>query len=192
MEFKPLSIHGAFEIIPRFFTDDRGTFSTTYEATEFAKIGLSTNWIADNQSFNYKSGTLRGLHFQKPPSAQAKLVRALIGQVFDVLVDLRHESPTFLKWTSIVLNDETGNGVYVPKGCAHGYLSLVEKSIVSYKVDAPYDPNCEGGLLWNDATFQIVWPVVEKLTISSKDRAWPTFERSKNPFAVVPGRVASF
>ena len=188
MDFKPLLIDGAFEVIPKFLRDDRGSFTTTYDTSTFSQVGLSTNWVADNQSFNYKCGTLRGLHFQKPPSAQAKFVRTLIGRIFDVLVDLRPESPTFLKWDSIVLNDETANGVYIPKGCAHGYLTLTDGCIVSYKVDTHYDPQSEGGFLWNDPAFGILWPSTEKeFIISPKDRNWQIFDSSSNPFAVLLG-----
>jgi len=183
MELLPLSIDGAFEIIPKSFVDDRGSFTTTYDETIFAKAGLSTRWVADNQSFNHHRGTLRGLHFQRYPSAQSKFVRALTGAVFDVFVDLRPDSPTFLRCATVELNDKRNNGVYIPKGCAHGYLTLEDRSIVSYKVDALYDPKSEGGFAWNEQAFGIIWPDGENLIISAKDMNWPEFDPSQNPFA---------
>ncbi len=182
MEIKPLLIFGAFEVIPRQFKDERGYFTTTYDESRFASAGLSTKWVADNHSFNYKSGTLRGLHFQRPPFAQAKFVRVLSGRMFDVFVDLRPNSPSFLMWESIILTTDLNNGVYIPRGCAHGYLTLEDRSTVSYKVDSPYAPQSEGGLLWNDPKFKIAWPKAENKLISPKDQSWPQFDISLNPF----------
>lgn len=183
MEIRPLAVDGAYEIIPQVFSDERGSFITAYDDEFFTKQGLCNKWIADNQSFNVCRGTLRGLHFQKYPSSQIKYVRALVGRVFDVLVDLRPSSPTYLKWDSVVLDSSNGNGIYIPKGCAHGYVTLEDGCVVGYKVDTSYDREREGGFRWDDPAFRIVWPHLENsLILSPKDKSWQDFNPDLNPF----------
>lgn len=182
MEFIPLAIDGAFEIILKPFRDARGSFITTYEVEPFAERGLVTAWVADNQSFNVRRGILRGLHFQVPPYAQTKLVRTVVGRAMDVLVDIRKDSPSFQKVVRVELADERANAVYIPKGCAHGYITLTDGCIVAYKVDAPYAPQCEGGLRWNDPALGMAWPVEGELLISEKDGRWPLLVKWENPF----------
>lgn len=178
MIFRPLTIAGAFEITPKIFRDSRGTFATIYEESLFAAEGLVTRWTGDNLSSNIEAGTLRGLHFQKQPSSQTKLVRAVKGRAFDVLVDLRPNSPTFLKWDAVTLDSELANSVYIPKDFAHGYLTLTPGCIISYKVDSTYAPEHEGGLRWDDPVLNIAWPNVGQPIVSPKDLAWPLCEQT--------------
>jgi dTDP-4-dehydrorhamnose 3,5-epimerase len=182
VEFIPLKIDGAFEIVAKAFGDARGTFSTLFESAEFARNGLVTAWTGDNQSINPLKGTLRGLHFQAPPAAQTKLVRVVSGAVFDVAVDLRPSSASFGKWEAVELSAEKYNSIYVPRGCAHGFLTLTDNCIVLYKVDSPYTPQAEGGLKWDDPDLKIDWPISCDLTISVKDQNWLRLSEWKNPY----------
>ena len=176
MEIKPLSIEGSYLITPRTFSDERGSFSTLYDVSEFARNGLVADWLADNQSYNVSRGTLRGLHFQRAPYAQSKLVRAAAGRIFDVFVDLRKDSATFMKWEAVELDSRINNSVFIPKGCAHGYLTLDDHVVVCYKVDANYSPASEGGLAWNDPSIGIKWLFTDGLILSVKDIGWPQFD----------------
>ncbi|MBM3328962.1 MAG: dTDP-4-dehydrorhamnose 3,5-epimerase [Calditrichaeota bacterium] len=182
MQFTPLDIAGAYEIRPRIFRDDRGTFTTVYEASEFVARGLVADWTGDNQSVNYRTGILRGFHFQRPPHAQTKLVRAVTGRAFDVFVDLRTDSPTYLRSVGIVLDGELCNTLYIPKGCGHAYLTLTDYCAISYKVDHPYAPASEGGLRWNDPGIGFEWGMAGEPLLSDKDRNWPLLKEVASPF----------
>jgi len=183
MEFRSIeSVNGAWKIIPRKFEDPRGYFMRSYDKPLFAKHDLQTEWPQENQSENYRKGILRGLHFQAPPNTETKLVRAVVGRVQDVFVDIRKGSPTFGQYGSVVLDSEIQNMVYIPKGCAHAYLTLTEHSIVAYKVDAAYAPQSEGGLIWNDPKLAIPWQLEGKPLLSEKDTKWPSWSEFETPF----------
>jgi len=173
-KFNETPIGGVIYIEPRIFGDPRGYFLETYNTRDFFQAGISCDFMQDNQSRSTK-GVLRGLHFQDQHS-QAKLVRVVEGEVFDVAVDLRRESPTFGKYISFLLNAEKHNMVFIPKGFAHGFLVLSDHAIFSYKCDDYYHPEDEKGLIWNDPTIGIEWPLDEhSISLSTKDRTWSSF-----------------
>ena len=151
-------INGPLEIKPKIFNDDRGYFYETWNAKDFeAKIDSETSFVQDNQSFSER-GTLRGLHYQLNPMAQGKLVRVTKGIVFDVIVDLRQKSKTFKSWTSLILNCQDKNQIWIPKGFAHGFLTLSEEAILEYKVTDFWGKDLERTILWNDPSISIDWP----------------------------------
>ncbi|CAN0572040.1 unnamed protein product, partial [Laminaria digitata] len=138
LEIRELAIAGVFELIPRRFADDRGWFTENWNQQRFEDAGLTFDWCQDNHAYSEAAGVLRGLHFQKPPFAQTKLVRCLRGRIYDVAVDLRSGSPDYGKYVGLELSAEAGNQILVPQGFAHGYLTLEQACEVAYKVDAPY------------------------------------------------------
>ena len=166
--FISTSIEGVFIIGPKKFGDNRGYFMETYKESDFKKAGLLYNFIQDNQSKS-KRGVLRGLHFQKTFS-QAKLVRCIEGEVFDVCVDLRKGSKTYGKWEGVILSAEKGNQLLIPKGFAHGFVVLSDTATFCYKCDEFYHPEDEGGILWNDPDIGIKWPLGFEPTLSEKDK----------------------
>ena len=171
------SIDGVVVVEPTVFGDERGYFMETYEKTDFEEIGILGDFIQDNQSKS-KKGVLRGLHFQKQHS-QAKIVRCIKGEVFDVCVDLRPGSKTYGKWEGVVLSGENKKMFYIPRGFAHGFLVLSDEAEFCYKVDNIYDKDSEGGVMWNDPEIGIEWPEVpgvskEDYLTSEKDGKWPT------------------
>jgi dTDP-4-dehydrorhamnose 3,5-epimerase len=172
MDFLPLKLPGSFEVRLKPRGDARGYFMRTYDDTIFAERGLSRPWVQENQSRSVQKGVLRGLHFQKAPYCETKLVRCISGAILDVFVDLRLGSQTYGQWDSIVLSSEAQNAVYIPSGFAHGFLTLTDDTIVAYKVDAPYAPQAEVGLRYNDPEVGIAWPASAYL-ISDKDLALP-------------------
>ena len=168
-EFKRLEIPDVILIEPKVFEDERGFFMETYKKEDFdEKVGIKGEFIQDNHSKS-EYGVLRGLHFQKEPYAQTKIVRCVSGEIYDVAVDLRKNSPTFGRYVSVELSEENKFMVYVPKGFAHGFLVLSENAEVIYKVDNVYAPGYETGLIWNDEDIGIKWPVDNPI-ISQKDR----------------------
>lgn len=174
MEIRRLALEGVLEIIPGKFGDERGFFSETYSQKRFAEAGLDIGWVQDNQSLSAERGVLRGLHFQVSPFAQDKLVRVLRGSIFDVVVDLRQGSPTYGKWTSCVLSADAWNQLLVPRGFAHGFLTLEPGVEVFYKVSAPYAPACDRAIRWNDPQIGIAWPLEgREPVLSAKDAAAP-------------------
>jgi dTDP-4-dehydrorhamnose 3,5-epimerase len=172
-ELRSTPISGIIEIFPKVFTDSRGYFFESFRDDWLKKEGVDVNWVQDNQSFSQK-GTVRGLHFQHTPFAQAKLVRVISGKVLDVAVDLRKGSPTFGKHFSTILDGERNNLMFVPQGFAHGF-SVLEDAVFAYKCSDYYNKSSEGGILWNDAALGIDWQVSEPI-ISDKDTAWPTLD----------------
>lgn len=173
----------AILITTKRFSDNRGWFSETWNKNRFQQIGVAADFVQDNQSCSLTAGTIRGLHFQRPPHAQAKLVRCIRGKIFDVVVDLRTDSPTFGKWEGVELSAVQGNQLYVPAGYAHGFLTLEPDCEVAYKVDAFYAPEADGGILWNDPDFSIEWPLGELQPIlSDKDTALPTLKKAEFAF----------
>ncbi len=171
-EFKRLEIPDIILIIPKVFTDERGFFMETYKKEDFEKAGITTGeFIQQNHSKSIK-GTLRGLHYQKEPYAQAKLVRCIKGEIFDVAVDIRKNLSTFGKYVSAILSEENKNMIYIPRGFAHGFEVLTTEAEVIYSVDNVYSKENESGIIWNDATVNIKWPIKNPL-LSIKDRKFP-------------------
>lgn len=159
MEIRQLGLDGVVEITPRKFGDARGFFAETYSRPRFVEAGIDIAWMQDNQSFSAGKFTLRGLHFQVAPFAQDKLIRVLKGAIFDVAVDLREGSPTYGKWVACELSASKFNQLLVPKGFGHGFLTLEPDTEVFYKVSAPYAPQCDRGIRWNDPAIAIDWPL---------------------------------
>ena len=158
-------INGALEIKPTIFKDDRGYFYETWNAKDFENNIISnTSFVQDNQSFSER-GTLRGLHYQLNPMAQGKLVRVTKGSIFDVIVDLRENSKTFKSWTSLILNCQDKNQIWIPEGFAHGFLTLSKKAIVEYKVTNYWEKSLERTLLWNDSSISIEWPKIDNNSV---------------------------
>ena len=173
-------INGPLEIKPKIFNDDRGYFYETWNAKEFKKyINTNTSFVQDNQSFSQR-GTLRGLHYQLNPMAQGKLVRVTKGIVFDVIVDLRQNSKTFKSWTSLILNCQDKNQIWIPKGFAHGFLTMSQEAIVEYKVTNFWEKDLERTILWNDSSISIEWPRLNndliEPNLSSKDMKGVTLQ----------------
>lgn len=175
MIFHPTKLHGAFLVEPERRGDPRGFFARMFCQEEFAAAGLEPRIAQANESRSAIRGTLRGLHYQLPPAAETKLVRVIAGAVFDVLVDLRPDSPTYLAWFGAELNTENRLAMYVPRGVAHSLLTLTAQTELVYLISAAYAPQHERGLRWNDPAFAIEWPIPPQ-EISAKDAAWPDFE----------------
>ena len=174
--FKRLKIPEVILVEPKVFEDDRGFFMETYKMPDFVASGIRGNFVQDNFSRSSR-GVLRGLHYQNPPFAQGKLVRAVNGEIFDVAVDIRRGSPTYGRWVGTILSEENKNMLYVPEGFAHGFCVLSEIVEVAYKSTNIYSPQSEAGIAWNDKTLNIEWPVKEPF-LSEKDRKWPTLNEA--------------
>jgi len=175
VKFLATDVDGCFVVEPEPHVDERGFFARTFSADEFARLGLNPAVVECSVSFNERRGTLRGLHLQTPPHAEAKLVRCTRGRMFDVAVDLRPGSPSYLRWTAAELSADNRRGLYVPEGCAHGFLTLADATEVSYQISAGYSADAGEGYRWDDPAFGIAWPEVDddRLTISDRDRSWP-------------------
>lgn len=172
MMVKETAIPGAYIITNTPFVDERGSFSRIFCKREFEAIGLSVSVAQISLSTNAMKGTLRGLHFQKNDSAEDKLIACVSGSVFDVCVDVREYSPTFGKWVGETLSSENGVAIYVPKGCAHGYLTLQDDCKLTYFVTEFYQPGEASGYMYNDPFFSIEWPIKEPYIISKQDSCW--------------------
>ena len=182
MEVITHTLPGLLEFRPRIFGDARGVFFESFSARTLESLGLPRHhWVQDNQSSS-KAGTLRGLHFQCPPHAQAKLVRVAQGRALDVVVDLRHRSPTFGQHAKVLLTGELGNVLYVPEGFAHGFVAEEDNTLFLYKCSDYYTPAAEGGLLWNDPALGIDWGLTSEALVSPKDVVLPTLAELEHPF----------
>ena len=179
-KFTKTEIEGVYVIEPKVFGDNRGYFMETYNEQEFKNNGLDYNFVQDNQSKS-KKGVLRGLHFQKT-YPQAKLVRVLEGEVFDVAVDLRKGSKTYGKWVGVILSEENKKQFMIPRGFAHGFVVLSETAVFAYKCDDFYHPEDEGGIMWNDPDINIEWPYKGELLLSEKDKVHPLLKECKIKF----------
>jgi dTDP-4-dehydrorhamnose 3,5-epimerase len=175
MTFEETRLSGAFVIDLERREDGRGFFARTWCANELGEHGLNTRLVQANMSWNPREGTLRGMHFQHPPHAEAKVVRCTHGAIHDVIIDLRPESPTYKQWIGVDLTAENRRALYVPEGFAHGFQTLVPDCEVHYLVTEFYTPESEGGVRWNDPAFAIQWPDPDNAFLSDKDAAWPDF-----------------
>jgi dTDP-4-dehydrorhamnose 3,5-epimerase len=172
MIYEPLTIGGAFLVRTARLEDDRGFFARTWCADEFEGRGLDPTLAQTSISFNKARATLRGLHYQAPPHAETKLVRCTRGAIFDVIVDLRPTSQTYLDHDAVILTEQSRDAIYVPRGCAHGFLTLEDETEVLYQISTPHMPTAARGVRWDDPAFAIVWPLAPDV-IAERDRAWP-------------------
>lgn len=175
MVFLETALLGAYLIEPEPIRDERGFFARTYDADEFAERNLRTAFSQCSISYNRRAGTLRGMHFQEVPHQEAKLVRCTAGAIFDVIIDLRPESPMFTRWVGAELTAENRRALYVPEGFAHGFQTLLDQTEVFYQISVPYHPTSARGVRWDDPAFGIEWPPAGERTISERDRNHPDF-----------------
>lgn len=180
MEIIKHVLEGVIELRPKVFGDERGWFMEAWNARAFADAGISLTFVQDNQAYSALAGTLRGLHYQLPPAAQTKLVRVLRGAILDVAVDIRSKSPTFKRHVAIKLSASLRNQLLIPKGFAHGYITLMPDTEVIYKVDAHYSPKHDRAIAWNDLDIGIQWPLppTQGFTLSQKDSDAPPLSES--------------
>jgi dTDP-4-dehydrorhamnose 3,5-epimerase len=173
-------IGGLFVIEPKVFGDNRGWFMESWSKKKFEEVGINCEFVQDNHSFSGKKGTLRGLHFQKGEYSQAKLVRVLRGRVYDVAVDLRKDSPTFLNWFGVELSEENKKELFVPRGFAHGFLTLTDNVEFAYKADNYYNKESEGAIRFDDEKIGVDWKLADlgvgEVIVSDKDKIAPKFE----------------
>lgn len=179
MKFTETPIRGAFLIDVEPVEDERGFFARTYDAGELRRRGLEPHVEQCGVSFNRRKGTLRGMHYQRPPYAETKLVRCTHGAVYDVVIDLRPSSPSFRQWFAAELTAHNHRMLYVPEGLAHGFQTLEDESEVSYQISAPHHPQAAAGVRWNDPAFAIRWPL-EVTVVAGRDRTFPDFSSSSS------------
>ncbi|MEW6333001.1 MAG: dTDP-4-dehydrorhamnose 3,5-epimerase [Thermodesulfobacteriota bacterium] len=175
MIFRETRLPGVFVIELQRLEDERGFFSRSFCRREFAHRGLNPDVAQCNISVNREAGTLRGMHYQEAPHAEDKLVRCTRGSLYDVIVDLRRDSPTFTEWFALELAADGGRMLYVPKGCAHGFQTLEDDTEVFYQMSAFYQPEAARGVRWNDPAFGIQWPAGTRVILSDRDRNWPDY-----------------
>ena len=184
IEINNTSIKDVKLIIPAKYDDSRGFFAETWNMNSLAEKGMNLKFVQENHSFSYKKGTLRGLHFQKPPYDQAKLVRCIEGEVLDIALDLRKKSNTFGQFQKVILSGENKKQFFIPRGFAHAFLVLSESAIFSYKVDNVYAPDYDDGIIWNDPNLSIDWGFNKsELIISEKDKKLISFSDFNSPFS---------
>src|SRR4051812_26068723 len=183
MEAKNLGLSGLLLLKPRRFADSRGYFVETHNERTLAGAGITARFVQDNESYSARRGTIRGLHFQMPPAAQAKLVRVVRGSVYDVAVDLRVGSPSYGRWEGANLTADGGEQLFVPRGFAHAFCTVEPDTVVAYKVDDFYSPANDSGLIWNDPTLAIGWPLgSDQAVLSDKDLKLGRFADFQSPF----------
>jgi len=180
-QFTKLEIPEVILIKPKVFSDDRGFFMETYKYSDFSKFGIDDQFIQSNHSKTAAQGVVRGLHFQKKPFEQAKLIRTIAGSIFDVAVDIRKNSPTYGKHVSAVLSAENKEILYIPAGFAHGFCTLEEGTEIVYECSKAYSPEHDRGIIWNDRDINIQWSALEPV-LSGKDQRWPCLKESDNNF----------
>lgn len=176
MLFRETKLKGAFVVEPDRFEDERGFFARSWSRREFEERGLDARLVECNVSFNLRRGTLRGMHFQVPPRAQAKLVRCTAGSIFDAVIDLRPDSPTFRQWVGVELSAQNRLMLFVPAGFAHGFQTLEDSTEVFYQMSEYFAPDCARGVRWDDPAFGIEWPEVAGRIINERDRSYPPFD----------------
>lgn len=183
MHIERTAIDDVLIIRPVKHGDHRGFFSETFRAAALAEAGVDCAWVQENHSYSAAAGVVRGMHFQRAPKAQAKLVRVIRGAIYDVALDIRRASPTYGRHVAVELSAENWTQIYVPAGFAHAFCTLTPDTEVLYKVSAEYGPTEEGGVLWNDPELGIAWPVdAAAATLSERDRRWPRFRDLASPF----------
>jgi len=175
MKFFKTKLKGAFLIDPEFLADERGFFARTCCRKEFEQHGLNSDWVQCNISHNKREGTLRGMHYQVDPYAEAKLVRCTMGAIYDVIIDLRSDSKTYRQWVAAELSAENRKMIYIPQRFAHGFQTLADNSEIFYHMSAYYAPECARAVRWNDPQFKIHWPETER-TMSEKDQQIEDFD----------------
>ena len=178
--FKRLQIPDVILIEPKMFSDDRGFFSEFYKESDFVSNGIATKFVQDNYSHSVKN-VLRGLNFQKPPMAQAKLVTVIRGEIFDVAVDIRKNSPFYGKWSGVILSEKNHHLFYIPEGFAHGFCTLSQEADVLYKVNNEYSSAHDSGIIWNDPQVNISWPIQNPI-VSQKDSQLPNLANTNSDF----------
>lgn len=183
MKVHSTRLTGLILIEPKRFGDHRGFFAETYSRQTYAALGVDVEFVQDNHSLSAAVGTVRGLHFQSPPHAQAKLVRCGRGAIFDVAVDIRRGSPTYGRWAGFALTAENGAQLYIPAGFAHGFATLEPDSEIVYKCSDYYVPEAEGALRWDDPTIGIDWPIIGDAILSDKDAKAPLLADLCSPFS---------
>lgn len=183
MQIEETSLPGVLILTPSRIGDQRGFFTETWSRPRFAEAGIDVDFVQDNLSLSEAAGTVRGLHFQAPPRAQAKLVRCGRGRAFDVAVDIRRGSPTFAKWVGVELGFDNGRQLFLPAGFAHGFATLEPGTEIAYKCSDTYAPEAEGAIRWDDPEIGIDWPVTGAPILSAKDAAAPFFSELDSPFA---------
>ena len=179
MIFTETKLKGAYIVQLERIKDERGFFSRAWCKREFDQHGLMSRLVQCNVSYNKNRGTLRGMHYQVAPYEETKLVRCTMGSIYDVIIDLRPDSPTHKEWIGVELNAENRQMLFVPKGFAHGYQTLVNHAEVFYQVSEFYHPEAERGVRWNDPVFGIEWPIVDNLEVSEKDKSWPDYVETR-------------
>ncbi len=182
MQFRKTDIDGVVLIEPKRFGDDRGWFSESWNKPAFEDAGIAIDWVQDNHSFSAQKGTLRGLHYQTPPHAQDKLVRCTRGSIWDVAVDFRKGSPTYLKHFGAVLSADNGHQLLVPAGFLHGFVTLVQDCEVQYKCSERYAPECDAAIRWDDPQIALDWPLAGNPILSDKDADAPYVANVSSPF----------
>ena len=183
LDVRPLRLDGVFEIRPSRMVDARGFFSETWNAEAWREAGIDLEFVQDNHSLSRERGVLRGMHFQAPPAAQTKLVRVTRGAIFDVAVDLRRGSPSYRRWTAILLSAAEWNQLLIPEGFAHGFLTLEPDTEVQYKVTRPYSAGHDRGFRFDDPDIGIDWPIArDAVILSAKDQAAPALSAVENGF----------
>ena len=186
-KFEKLSIPDVILITPEYFEDERGLFMEVYKKSEFEKFGIKWDFVQDNFSMSRK-GVLRGLHYQKNPKAQAKLVRCVKGEIFNVAVDIRKGSPYYVKWVGEYLSRKNKRMMYLPVGFAHGFLVISDKTEVIYRITQEYSPEHKSGIIWNDPIIGIEWPIKETPILSKKDSSLPSLRQADNNFVYEVGK----
>ncbi len=179
MIFVATPLAGVWLVRPERLIDERGHFARLFSAPEFAELGMDGAVAQCSTSFNQRAGTLRGMHYQAEPHAESKLVRCTRGAIFDVALDLRRESPSYLDWFGVELSETNGDALFVPTGCAHGFQTLRADSEIHYQISVGYEPGAARGVRWNDPAFGITWPDAPPggRTIADRDAAYPDHER---------------
>jgi dTDP-4-dehydrorhamnose 3,5-epimerase len=180
MIFTPTELSGVFVIEPERRDDERGFFARTFCEEEFREHGIAMRVAQSSLSFNLAARTLRGMHYQVEPYAEAKLVRCTMGAIYDVVIDLRPSSPTLCRWVAAELTAENRRMLYIPEGCAHGFLTLTENSEVCYQISKSYHPEASAGVRWNDPAFGVAWPA-EPSVISERDARYPDYHPNAAP-----------
>ena len=176
MLFHGCGLPGVFRVSPEPKEDDRGLFARTFCAQEFRQRELTSSFVQSNVSWNTRRGTLRGMHFQRPPHEEVKLVRCTRGAAYDVVLDLRKDSPAYLQWSAFEITADNRAAIYIPAGCAHGFQTLADGTELFYQMSAEYAPGLAAGVRWNDPAFLIEWPIANP-TLSERDATYPDFAK---------------